>query len=69
MKGLFFLRFHPLFLIKSVSVGFVEHGGYTVDPEYHHVGDLVNRPGYDIDQILYIGKAVLASLAEIGELL
>jgi Zn-dependent M28 family amino/carboxypeptidase len=45
------------------SVGFVEPEGYRVDPEYHHVGDLVNRPGYNVEQILAITKAILACIA------
>ena len=48
------------------AVGFVEPKGYLVDPEYHHPGDLVNRPGYDVEQILMITKAIGACLLELA---
>jgi len=33
------------------SAGFVEAGGYTIDPEYHRVGDLTERDGYSFEQV------------------
>jgi hypothetical protein len=41
------------------AIGFVEPDGYVVDPEYHSRNDLVYRPGYSLEQILEISKAIL----------
>jgi len=42
--------------------------GYTVDPQYHQEGDLVNRVGYDIkEQYPQIVQAMLAGLLTIAE--
>jgi hypothetical protein len=51
------------------SVGFVEAGGYVIDPEYHQVGDVVRREGYDLEQIVAITKAIGASMCELAGLL
>jgi Zn-dependent M28 family amino/carboxypeptidase len=51
------------------SAGFVEPGGYLIDPEYHHVGDIVYRPGYNLSQIVLIAKAVTVSLCHLAGLL
>jgi len=48
------------------SVGFVEGGGYTIDPRYHHVLDLANREGFSFNQIRSVTQIMLASAAEIA---
>lgn len=50
------------------SAGFVEGGGYTIDPQYHRVGDVVDRIDYDVRQIALHTKGILASLATIAGL-
>jgi Zn-dependent M28 family amino/carboxypeptidase len=50
------------------SVGFVEAGGYLIDPQYHKPGDIVERAGYDLEQIQMIAKAVGASLADLAQI-
>lgn len=50
------------------SAGFVEAGGYTIDPQYHKVGDLSERTGYSFQQLSLITQALLASTAVLAEL-
>jgi hypothetical protein len=50
------------------SISFCERGGYTIDPQYHQIGDLVNRQGYDIaEQYPLIVKSMFAGLLTIAE--
>jgi len=50
------------------SASYCEKNGYTIDPQYHQVGDLVNRVGYDISgQYLLIVQSMLAGLLTIAE--
>lgn len=50
------------------SAGFVEYGGYTIDPQYHQTGDLSERSGYSFEQIKLITQSMLASIATLAEL-
>jgi len=36
---------------------------FSTDPQYHQVGDVINRAGYSIDLVAYITRAVLAGAA------
>jgi len=50
------------------AVGLIEGGGYTIDPQYHHEQDLVNRAGYDLDeQYKYITQSLLATVAILAQ--
>jgi len=48
------------------SVGFVEGGGYAIDPQYHTVTDTVNRDGFSFTQLLGITRAIGASGADLA---
>jgi len=50
------------------SAGYVEAGGYTIDPMYHKSGDLSDREGYSFLQIAQITKAVLSAAAILAKL-
>jgi len=51
------------------ATSFYERNGNIVDPEYHKSGDLVNRPGYDIDgQYPLIVQAIFAGLLTLANL-
>lgn len=42
------------------SVGLIEPRGYTGDPQYHKVGDVVRRDDYDVEQITMTAQVALA---------
>jgi len=48
------------------SVGLVEGGGYTVDVEYHAVGDVVDRDRYSLNQMRSITRVLAASAADLA---
>jgi hypothetical protein len=59
----------PFYSQGYPSVGFVEPGGYLIDPQYHKVGDVTERAGYDFEQLAAITKSVAACVAVLGQLL
>lgn len=50
------------------SVGMIEPRGYTGDPQYHKVGDLVRREDYDIEQVTMASQVALAAAASLAEI-
>lgn len=50
------------------SVGLIEPRGYTGDPQYHRIGDLVNRADYSTLQIALAAQVALAGAAELAGL-
>ena len=54
---------HQSFLESGfVATQVFERAGPIVDPMYHNSGDVVNRTGYDVEQIRSIAKATLATV-------
>lgn len=50
------------------SVGLIEPRGYTGDPQYHRVGDIVQRSEYDLTQLALSARIALAAAADIAVL-
>ncbi|RUS20131.1 Zn-dependent exopeptidase [Endogone sp. FLAS-F59071] len=48
------------------STQFFERNGPIADPMYHNSGDLVYRPGYDLQQLAAITKAMFASILHVA---
>jgi len=50
------------------SVGLIEPRGYTGDPQYHRVGDVVDRAEFNTLQATLSARVVLAAAADLAEL-
>ena len=50
------------------SVGILEPRGYTGDPQYHQIGDVVNRPEYSTMQLMLTARVALAAASVLAEL-
>lgn len=50
------------------SAGYIEMRGYTGDPQYHKVGDVVRRAEYSLLQIALAARVTLAAAATIAVL-
>lgn len=48
------------------SVGLIEPRGYTGDPQYHRIGDLVERSNYSVLQATLAARVALAAAADLA---
>ena len=51
------------------SAGLIEPRGYTGDPQYHKVGDVVRRTEYDTEQLYLVARLALAAAGTIAEII
>jgi len=56
----------PFYINGFPAALFVEAGGFTIDPQYHRVGDVINRSGYSVELIKRISQAILAGAATLA---
>jgi len=56
----------PFFNNGYPAALFVEAGGFVIDPQYHQVGDVVNRAGYSVELVKRISQAILAGAATLA---